>query len=73
MPIYTYECETCHKVSTYYQVITAVPLTVCKACHGRLVKILSECSFILKGSGWAKDGYNKGSVHNDNEGKDNRG
>ena len=58
MPLYTYECKKCHElIEDYYQLITEKDLTRCPACGGTLVKIMSKCSFILHGSGWAKDGY----------------
>lgn len=60
MPLYTYECKKCHElIEDYYQLITEKDLTRCPACGGTLVKIMSKCSFILHGSGWAKDGYSE--------------
>ena len=58
MPLYTYECKKCHElIEDYYQLITEKDLTRCPACGGTLVKIMSKCSFALKGNRWAKDGY----------------
>ena len=58
MPLYTYECKKCHElIEDYYQLITEKDLTRCPACGGTLVKIISKCSFALKGNRWARDGY----------------
>ena len=35
------------------------PLTKCPSCSGRLAKLISNCSFHLKGSGWYVTDYKK--------------
>jgi len=30
---------------------------ICPRCHKKAKKIVSNCSFQLKGGGWAEDGY----------------
>ena len=57
MPIYEYRCEDCSKVLEIMQKIKDEPLTECPECKGRLTKLISNTSFVLKGSGWYADGY----------------
>ncbi len=57
MPIYEYECENCGRRYEVWQKITDEPLTTCEVCKGRLHKLISQSSFILKGSGWYVTDY----------------
>jgi putative FmdB family regulatory protein len=57
MPIYEYQCQQCAAVTEKIQKLSDKPLTKCEACGGKLVKLLSRTAFVLKGSGWYKDGY----------------
>ncbi|OAQ21555.1 FmdB family zinc ribbon protein [Thermosulfurimonas dismutans] len=57
MPVYEYECEACGKHLEVWQKITDAPLTKCEACGGKLRKLISQSSFILKGSGWYVTDY----------------
>lgn len=60
MPTYDYECEKCHKTFEADQKITEPPLKKCpeKSCKGEVKRLISgTSSFVLKGGGWAKDGY----------------
>ncbi len=57
MPIYEYVCEKCDKQMEVLQKITAAPLTVCPDCKGRLRKMISNTSFVLKGTGWYATDY----------------
>jgi putative FmdB family regulatory protein len=57
MPIYEYECCGCGKTFETFQRISEEPLTVCKECKGRLNRLISNCSFQLKGSGWYVTDY----------------
>ena len=62
MPIYEYECEKCNKHFEVMQKITDESLTTCSDCKGRLKKMISNTSFVLKGTGWYATDYasNKG-------------
>ena len=62
MPIYEYECEKCNKHFEVMQKITDKSLTTCTDCKGRLKKMISNTSFVLKGTGWYATDYasNKG-------------
>lgn len=57
MPIYEYKCEKCGKEREVMQKMTEKPLTVCESCGGRLKKLISNTSFVLKGSGWYVTDY----------------
>lgn len=57
MPIYEYQCAACGRVVEKFQKISENPLTECSACGGSLTKLISSCSFQLKGSGWYVTDY----------------
>jgi len=60
MPIYEYKCNLCNGLWEEIQKFSDDPLTVCKSCEkeGGVHKLVpGSMSFILKGSGWYKDGY----------------
>lgn len=52
MPIYEYECLKCEKTFEFMQKFSDEPLKVCPECSGQLKKLISNTSFVLKGSGW---------------------
>jgi putative FmdB family regulatory protein len=58
MPIYEYECERCEEEFEVEQRITDAPLKRCPSCRSPKVKrLISQTSFVLKGSGWYSDLY----------------
>jgi putative FmdB family regulatory protein len=57
MPIYEYACEKCDKHLEIIQKITSDPLTICPDCKGQLRKMISNTSFVLKGTGWYVTDY----------------
>jgi putative FmdB family regulatory protein len=57
MPIYEYQCAACGQVVERWQKFSEAPLTVCPQCGGNLEKLISSCSFHLKGSGWYVSDY----------------
>jgi putative FmdB family regulatory protein len=58
MPIYEYGCSECGHRLEEQQKMADPPLVTCPACgKDRLEKLISATSFMLKGSGWYKDGY----------------
>ncbi len=64
MPIYEYECAACGTVTEKWQKFSDAPLTVCPHCGGSLTKLISNCSFHLKGSGWYVTDYAGGGRPN---------
>ncbi len=61
MPIYEYNCSKCGRHHEVMQKITDQPLAVCPDCGGELKKIISNTSFVLKGTGWYVTDYASGS------------
>lgn len=60
MPIYEYGCEKCGGVFEEFQSMSAPPLTRCSLCGSKKVrKLVSNTSFILKGSGWYVTDYSR--------------
>jgi putative FmdB family regulatory protein len=57
MPIYEYQCAGCGRITEKVQKFSEPPLTVCPQCGGSLSKLISTCSFHLKGSGWYVTDY----------------
>lgn len=60
MPVYEYGCRVCGNEFEVEQSIKDDPWSECPkcriCCHNRLI---SGGSFVLKGSGWYRDGYSK--------------
>ena len=58
MPIYEYECDDCKHRFEVFLGINDPPVETCPKCNGRKVrKLISNCSFQLKGSGWYLTDY----------------
>lgn len=57
MPIYEYECLACGKLHEIVQRHTDLPLLECSSCGGNMRKLISQSSFVLKGTGWYKTDY----------------
>jgi putative FmdB family regulatory protein len=64
MPIYEYRCQDCGKVHEFIQKFSDAPKTECPECGGRLEKLISNTSFVLKGSGWYVTDYASGDRKN---------
>jgi putative FmdB family regulatory protein len=60
MPLYEYECTTCHRRTEKIQKFSDPELTVCPHCGGKLERTITAAAVSFKGGGWFKDGY--GSV-----------
>lgn len=63
MPIYEYQCTSCHHHFDLMQKISDPPETVCPECSkNTAIKLVSAAGFQLKGTGWyATDFKNKGT------------
>jgi putative FmdB family regulatory protein len=57
MPLYEYECTTCHKHTEKIQKFSDPEITVCPHCGGSLERVLSAPAVSFKGHGWYADGY----------------
>ena len=60
MPVYEYECTACGHQFEEFQKITDKPIRTCPACKKRKVrKLISQTTFVLKGSGWYVTDYGR--------------
>lgn len=57
MPLYEYECTTCHRRTEKIQKYSDADLTVCPHCAGALERTITAAAVAFKGGGWFKDGY----------------
>ena len=70
MPIYEYTCDTCGEITEALQKVSDPPLEKCEKCGGKLTKMISNSTFILKGTGWyATDYAGKSNGSNGSGGK----
>ena len=70
MPVYEYGCNACQSRIEVMQRFSDPPLTTCEQCGGPLKKLISNTSFVLKGSGWYITDYarkDKGEASGDKE------
>ncbi|MBI5561439.1 MAG: zinc ribbon domain-containing protein [Deltaproteobacteria bacterium] len=60
MPIYEYRCNSCGTVFEEIQKFSDAPVKVCKNCSSdKVEKLISQSSFVLKGTGWYATDYAK--------------
>ncbi|MGQ0507012.1 MAG: FmdB family zinc ribbon protein [Myxococcaceae bacterium] len=59
MPIYEYVCADCGKLNEVIQKVSDPTPEACSGCgaKGKLEKVVSRSSFVLKGGGWYSDLY----------------
>ncbi|MBI5675275.1 MAG: zinc ribbon domain-containing protein [Nitrospirae bacterium] len=57
MPIYEYKCTKCNKQFEVNQKMADPLLTECRVCGGKLKKLITSSSFVLKGGGWYVTDY----------------
>jgi putative FmdB family regulatory protein len=55
MPVYEFQCTCGHVTEALVRMDTKT--VACPKCNAKARKILSACSFELKGGGWYADGY----------------
>ncbi len=60
MPIYEYKCNSCGRIIEVMQKFSDKPLSRCPACSGKISRIISNCTFHLKGTGWYVTDYKRG-------------
>ena len=59
MPIYEYECLACGKTTEAMQKFSDALLDTCPECGGHLKKLISNSTFVLKGTGWYVTDYGR--------------
>ncbi|MEW6682758.1 MAG: FmdB family zinc ribbon protein [Nitrospirota bacterium] len=52
MPIYEYECQTCHHRVELIQKVSDAPLAECPKCKGVVKRLIAPPALQFKGSGW---------------------
>lgn len=58
MPIYEYECNGCGKTFEVFVGVKDKPIKKCTYCQStKIKKLISNCSFQLKGTGWYVTDY----------------
>jgi putative FmdB family regulatory protein len=57
MPIYEYACRKCGQQFEVLQKMSDVPLRRCRACGGRLERLISPVGIQFKGTGWYVTDY----------------
>lgn len=76
MPIYVYECVSCHKSCEVEQRITDKPLRECPACGAKkgLRRVIQPVGILFKGSGFHVTDYAKTSAEQrESQAGDNKG
>lgn len=70
VPIYEYECNACGKIFEVFLNAADKPVKKCAHCKStRIHKLISNCSFQLKGSGWYVTDYAKRDKKSGGNGK----
>jgi putative FmdB family regulatory protein len=57
MPIYEYRCEKCGREFEEWQKFSDTPVEACAECGGKARRLISQSSFVLKGTGWYVTDY----------------
>ncbi len=74
MPIYEYRCRECEQIFEEWQKDFEEREQHCPVCSGAAERIISNTSFVLKGSGWYVTDYcNKSSSNSGNGGASGNG
>ena len=73
MPLYDYKCEVCghiREVKLHFDELDKNAKLICPKCgHSMSREINAEATVLFKGSGWAKDNYEKrgGKIRGEDE------
>ncbi|WP_147822364.1 FmdB family zinc ribbon protein [Salidesulfovibrio onnuriiensis] len=73
MPIYEYQCEKCGNVFEEWQSGFEERELPCPQCQGNSKRMISNTSFVLKGSGWYVTDYAGKNPSNGNGGGNGNG
>ena len=61
MPLYEYQCKSCHSLTERIQKFSDQPLAICPHCGGELEQLVSAPAVHFKGAGWYVTDYAKKS------------
>lgn len=61
MPIYEYRCESCGREFEEWQKFSDPPVERCGECGGATRRLISQSTFVLKGTGWYVTDYGRSS------------
>ncbi len=73
MPIYEYRCEDCEQIFEEWQKDFKEQDVPCPVCGAQSRRLISNTSFILKGTGWYVTDYCKSGTSTNASGADNDG
>jgi putative FmdB family regulatory protein len=73
MPLYEYECTTCHKHTEKIQKFSDPEITACPHCAGHLERVISAPAVSFKGGGWYADGYGNAKPKSSGDGASAKG
>jgi putative FmdB family regulatory protein len=59
MPIYEYRCQSCGKEFEEWQKFSDPPVEKCSDCGGKTCRLISQSTFVLKGTGWYVTDYGR--------------
>jgi putative FmdB family regulatory protein len=59
MPIYEYRCDLCGKEFEEWQKFSDPVVDKCPTCGGKSRRLISQCTFVLKGTGWYVTDYGR--------------
>jgi putative FmdB family regulatory protein len=59
MPIYEYRCDKCGREFEEWQKFSDQPVDHCSHCGGHTHRLISQSTFILKGTGWYVTDYGR--------------
>ncbi|HEY0263592.1 MAG TPA: FmdB family zinc ribbon protein [Granulicella sp.] len=71
MPLYEYECTTCHRLTEKIQKFSDPELTTCPFCSGPLVRTINAPAVSFKGGGWYADLYSSSKKPSSGESSSN--
>ncbi len=59
MPIYEYRCLNCGQEFEEWQRFSDPPVDKCHDCGGKAKRLISNSTFVLKGTGWYVTDYGR--------------